>query len=563
MHNALRQSVIGGLKAITPIFRAPRLRLWSGLILFAFLFSHLLNHTLGLWSVRAMEAFSGVRGVIWQNPIGTTLLYSALLVHMGLALWKTAKRRTWRMPLTEALQLGLGLAIPLLLIDHIAGTRGWETVFDIDDTYQNVLGGLWPGLALWQTCLLWVAWIHSMIGLNYWLSDNLIYQRYRPLALSFAVLMPVVSSLGWIEAARRQALAGEGPAPLPPEAVTWLVSVASNGRLILAVLIASAIVVGLLGAAGVFSRGRASVTYPGGRVVRARPGQTLLEISRENGIPHASVCGGRARCSTCRTRILSHKGSLPAPEAAERTLLTRIEAPPDVRLACQLRPKSDLTVQPLVLARPSAGTLTSHDRYRWGVEQPVAVLFVDLRGFTSLSERRLPYDIVFILNEFLGTMSAMVRRNGGIVDKFIGDSVMALFGVAEAPEQAARQSLNTAADMIVSLADLNGRLHEQVSETLRIGIGIHIGPAILGRIGTDGGLTALGDTVNIASRLESATKELSETLVVSSETIKKASAHAAHWQAATIPVRGRAQHLDVYATSDAAAIRAALLAPQS
>lgn len=539
----------------------PRLRLGSGLILFAFVLGHFLNNALGLWSIDVMEGVGRVRGAIWQSLPGTLLLYGALLVHMGLALRRTARRRTWRMPLPEALQLALGLTIPLMLIDHVVGTRLLSERFDVPNTYTQILTTLWPGLAIWQSTLLLIVWTHAMIGLRFWLATKRFYARFAPLLLTGAVLVPTLAILGWIEAARRLKLAGMRAEALPREAILWSDPLIEVGRLVLFAIILGAIAIGVLGALGTFSGRRVTITYPGGRAIRMRPGQTVLEVSRENGIPHTAVCGGRARCSTCRTRILKGEDLLPPPSAREQAVLERIRAPANVRLACQLRPQADLTVQPLVPARTAEGqSYTVEDSYRWGVEQSVAILFADLRGFTALSERRLPFDVVFILNEYLGLMSELVRRNGGVVDKYIGDSVMALFGIAGRPETGSRQALLAAADMIEELDVLNDRLRTQVAETLRIGIGVHTGPAILGRIGggANDELTALGDTVNIASRLETATKEVGTTLVVSDAVLTFARSSPAGWQTREIQVRGRTRPILVHGTSEASLVRANL-----
>lgn len=539
----------------------PRLRLASGLILFAFVLSHFLNHALGLWSLPVMEAAGGIRRAIWQSTPGTAALYGALVVHMALALRKTARRRTWRMPIAEALQLALGLTIPVMLIDHVVGTRLLDVRFDVPDTYHQVLGTLWPGLVVWQTTLMFVVWIHAAIGLRFWLAGKSFYNRLAPLLLTSAVLVPTLAMLGWIEAARRLVLSGDRPERLPLEAVVWSDPVIEYGRIALIVVILGAIGVGIVGTLGLFSPRRIMITYPGGRTLRMRPGQTVLEVSRENGIPHTSVCGGRARCSTCRTRVLAGLERLPPAGPRERAVLERIRAPANIRLACQLRPVADLTVQPLVPARSSGlPSFAVEDSYRWGVEQQVAILFADLRGFTALSERRLPFDVVFILNEYLGLMSELVRKNGGVVDKFIGDSVMALFGVAASGEVGARQALATAAAMMEELATLNERLNTQVSETLNMGIGIHAGHAILGRIGggANDGLTALGDTVNIASRLESATKELGLMLAASDSAMKLASANPSGWHSEEIAVRGRSGAILVHATSEPGRVRTAL-----
>ena len=542
-----------------------RLRLASGLVLFAFVLTHYLNHALGLYSVEVMDAVAAIRRGFWRTNLGTVLLYGALTVHAALALYKTARRRTWRIPIAEALQLGLGLLIPVLLIDHVVGTRGLHEVFGTSNQYSAVLDLMWPGLLTWQTLLLFVVWVHAMIGLRYWLRLKAWYAAAAPLLLTLAVVIPVLASLGWIEGARRLALTDGGTADLTREAVLWADPIIHVGRQVILAVIAATLLVALAGTLGLFARGRITVTYPGQRTVLAKPGNTLLEISHQYGIPHTAVCGGRARCSTCRTKIIEGLDTLPPPTAAERTVLERIRATPDVRLACQLRPRTNVTVHPLFPARDATGaTAISTDSYRWGVEQPVAVLFVDLRGFTALSERRLAFDVMFILNEYLRLMSRIVFSNGGIVDKFIGDAVMALYGVTTSAETGARQALTSAAEMIEEIETLNAQLQAQLGETLRIGVGIHAGPAILGRVGAGRageGLTALGDTVNIASRLESATKDYSVPLVVSGAAAKLAGIDVSAFATEQITVRGRTSSLDIHPVKTAAVLRAALKGP--
>src|SRR4029077_16526498 len=108
------------------------------------------------------------------------------------------------------------------------------------------------------------------------------------------------------------------------------------------------------------------ITYPGGRVVTVTSGFSVLEASRWAGIPHASVCGGRGGCSTCRVRVISGAEALHAPSAVEHAALVRIGAPANVRLACQIRPAADLAVEPLVHA--AAAPRSSAARYDAAVE---------------------------------------------------------------------------------------------------------------------------------------------------------------------------------------------------
>jgi adenylate cyclase len=215
-------------------------------------------------------------------------------------------------------------------------------------------------------------------------------------------------------------------------------------------------------------------------------------------------------------RILAGLDQLPPPDPAEIRVLQRVGAPPNVRLACQTRPVQSVQVVPL-LTVGSARDSQARAGYLQGREQEIAILFADLRAFTRLAHQRLPYDTVFLLNRYFRAMGMAVDAAGGHLDKFIGDGVMALFGICGKREDACRRALSAARRMSLNLEELNRSLAPELSEPLRIGIGIHAGPAIVGEMGYDRAttLTAIGDTVNTASRLEALTKEFDVELVFS------------------------------------------------
>jgi adenylate cyclase len=297
---------------------------------------------------------------------------------------------------------------------------------------------------------------------------------------------------------------------------------------------------------------RIRIIYPGGQVVQAPRHFSVLEASRLAGIPHASVCGGRGRCSTCRIRVSQGFAALPLPSAGEQRVLQRVGAPPNVRLACQLRPTRDLSVTPLLPANAQAAAGYAQPSYLAGQERTIAVLFADLRTFTGIAEQKLPYDLVFLLNSYFEAVGEAIRNAGGMVDKFIGDGVMALFGVDVGPQEGCRQALAAARAMVERVNSLSQNLAEDLSEPLRIGIGIHCGPAIVGRMGygTTIHVTAIGDTVNVASRLQDLTKEYSCQLIISEEVAKQAGLNALNLPRHELTVRNRREELAIYVVDD-------------
>tara|TARA_Y100001936_G_scaffold101722_1_gene100066 strand:+ start:13984 stop:14979 length:996 start_codon:yes stop_codon:yes gene_type:complete len=292
-------------------------------------------------------------------------------------------------------------------------------------------------------------------------------------------------------------------------------------------------------------KGIVHVTYPDGKSVIVTPGTTVLEASKANNIPHASVCGGRGRCSTCRVRVVEGEATLPEITPDEQKVLDRISAPPLVRLACQTRPTSDVTVMPLL--PPNATAQEGHHRpdYHSGQEKEIVILFADLRDFTKFSEQKLPYDVVFVLNRYFTNMGGAVGDAGGHLDKFIGDGVMALFGVDVPIATAARQAMTAAKLMAERLDELNQTLAAELAEPLRIGIGLHAGPAIIGEMGygKTTSLTAIGDAVNTASRIESMTKEYKAQLVLSQSVADNAGIDLTSFPTHQLDVRGRSEDI--------------------
>jgi adenylate cyclase len=293
------------------------------------------------------------------------------------------------------------------------------------------------------------------------------------------------------------------------------------------------------------------VRHASGRVITAPVGRTILEAIRDAGIPHASVCGGRARCTTCRVRVGEGLAALPPPRPAEARALARIEAPPNVRLACQCRPRSAVAVTPLLPAGADAA-LARNPRSPRGQERRIVALFVDLRESTQLGEGRLPYDVVFLMNQFFAEMYQALRASNGYYAQFRGDGLLALYGLNSEPAQACREALAGAAEMQRRLEALNASLAADLARPLRIGIGAHVGLAIVGTMGPPEAPihSAIGDNINIAARLEGMTKAYGCVLVVSEDTLKEAGVEPRGATLHRVRVRGRNERLNVYAVPD-------------
>ena len=543
-----------------------RIRLASGLVLFAYVGTHLINHSWGLSSMEALNIGRDIFTAVWRSWPGTILLYGALLAHFALILGSLYKRRSLRMRVWEAAQILLGLAIPFLLAEHVLGTRGLNATIGVIDDYIYEILVLWvyaPDKGIVQTVLLVTAWLHGCAGIHFWLRLKPWYRGCSPYLFAFAIILPVTAVFGFVAAGREiKVLAGD-PIWLedmtlhinwPDEAaVIWVGRWKAVIWEVCGGLLALVIVARGLRWAVERRRGVVRLTYPGGRVAQITPGISVLEASREAGIEHASVCGGRGRCSTCRIRLGEGREHVEPAGADEQKILKRVGVPENVRLACQLRPTKDLEVIPLL--PPNA---TPKDAYRkpahlQGSEREVAILFADIRKFTQFSENKLPYDVVFVLNRYFRAMGEVVDETGGELDKFIGDGVMALFGVQSGLAEGCRQALGAAAEMSVALQHLNQQLRHDLDEPLRMGIGIHAGPAIVGEMGYRAAtsVTAVGDTVNTASRLETMTKEFTVQAVISAYVGEAAGLDLSRFEVRQVAVRGRAEPLAVHLIGDA------------
>ena len=175
-----------------------------------------------------------------------------------------------------------------------------------------------------------------------------------------------------------------------------------------------------------------------------------------------------------------------------------------------------------------------------GVERVVTIMFVDIRSFTARSARCEPQQVVRLLNDFLGAMVGVVEDHGGLVNKFLGDGFMAIFGLGQNGIRHADAALRTGRAMIARMRSLNATLAQRDEAPLEIGIGIHTGRAIVGSIGSPERMefTAIGSTVNLASRIEGLTKEAGVPLLLTGDTRSALSASDGLRELAPRRVRG-------------------------
>jgi adenylate cyclase len=279
---------------------------------------------------------------------------------------------------------------------------------------------------------------------------------------------------------------------------------------------------------------------PDQRLVECGSGEAILPAALRAGVPFAHACGGNAFCSTCRIVILLGEAACAPRTQKERAIADRLSFSPHFRLACQTKISGDVTIRRLVLdqhdieladLRPRRTRLMPSGRRGLGLgrrrartpagprpigqELAVAVLFADIRGFTAFAEALLPYDVIHVLQRQLRDVTTIVERHAGVVTSYMGDGVMALFGPNH-PEPATLRALKSGLEM---LAETDRRRHELemlYGRAFDMNVGLHHGEAIVGTVwGSPASLTAIGDTVNLASRIEQANKLLGTRFLIS------------------------------------------------
>lgn len=192
--------------------------------------------------------------------------------------------------------------------------------------------------------------------------------------------------------------------------------------------------------------------------------------------------------------------------------------------------------------------LNMRDGGRLSSKQTATVLFSDIRNFTATSERMQPEEVVSFLNDYLQRMVDIVFEEGGIVDKFVGDAVMAIFGAPVVKPDDAQRAVRAACRMLTELEKFNADQRAKKGVEIQIGIGLHTGPLIAGNIGSDKKMeyTVIGDTVNVASRVESLNKEMKTELLITQECFDATGRSFPVRSMPPVSVKGKAQKLQVY-----------------
>ena len=541
-----------------------RSRTISGCILFFYVFTHLLNHSLGLISLDTMEQGRAIFLRFWRHDVLFYVLYGALSIHFLLGVYALARRRSFRMSRKEWIRNSCAVLIPFFLASHLSITLWGSRFLGLNDSYAFMIISTYifdPFGYIILGLMLMLVWTHGSIGIIGLIEFREFYSKRRGLFQGLILGLPLIAYGGYIRASIELSEASQSNPITILELISNSNFTAEIGEKIVSLsdllqFLVYPILLSLF-VAFYFIRNllekrfnSIQVQYTDGTNINVSRGSSLLEASHKAGRYHESVCGGRGRCTTCRVRVTSSLGELPKPNKIEQSVINRLNFDQSLRLACQLRPETDIEINPLI-------KLVNHDKQNLrfsnqenlsGIEKETVIMFCDLRGFTRLSDGKMPFDVVFILNKYFKLVTDAVEENKGRIDKFIGDGVMAIFDKDTTISKNCKNALKGAAMITTYLNELNDELSTDDIEPLRLGIGIHSGNAIIGKMGygeasTD---TAIGDTVNIASRLEQLTKDYSCQLMFSSIVAENAELDKTKLNSVKTKIRGKKDYLEAF-----------------
>jgi len=262
-------------------------------------------------------------------------------------------------------------------------------------------------------------------------------------------------------------------------------------------------------------------SYTDNETVFASPGSTILEATLKAKINHVHVCGGNARCSTCRVYIVDGLSNCLPRNEKEKQVAKKLGFPQNIRLACQTKISGNIAIRrsvvddldrEIILKQFGDGSGT-----KLGQEKDLAILFTDIENYTQFAEAFPAYDVVHVLNRYYQTMNEIIVHHKGIISDVAGDGILALFGVMEDSKNPVLDAINATHGMNTALVQFNEYLNQMYDRSFRIRAGINFGKVIVGNFDTGmmSKISAIGDEVNLASRIETANKNFGTQLLIS------------------------------------------------
>ena len=297
-----------------------------------------------------------------------------------------------------------------------------------------------------------------------------------------------------------------------------------------------------------------ALVQPDNREIDITEEESILLASLRNNIAHLSACGGTGKCSTCRVEILDGLENCHPRSELEEKLAKKLSFPPNIRLGCQTKLSGNVSFRRLLLDKRDADLNNQISEKRLesvGTIRNLTILFCDIKGFTPFSESLSAYDVIFILNRYFSIMREVIIRHGGEVNNYIGDAILAIFGLKESRQQSLR-AVSASVEMLKEMDQFKSYLKQAYGRDFDIRVGVHYGEVISGSvgIGEDRKVTVIGDAVNIASRIESINKEAGTRLLISETVYDQIKEKVSVKNYLRLKLRGTSNLITLYEVND-------------
>ena len=296
------------------------------------------------------------------------------------------------------------------------------------------------------------------------------------------------------------------------------------------------------------------VEFDGDHSVEIYTGQSLLEAAVISGIRHMHVCGGNAKCSTCRVLVLEGGEYLSSPNEKEQSLNNQMSFPTNVRLACQTTVNGEPVKIKRIIQDESdidlyIGKNSGFSPQQIGEELELVLFFFDIRDFTAFAETHLAFDVIHVIRKLFSIFQTIIKNNEGEIIETMGDGFYAVFGCEKGKQHSVHAAVEAGLLIIKELDFLNETYFKPYfNKIIQAGIGVHIGKVISGEVQMDSfnHRFVMGLPVNIAARLQNATKELNNSFIVSSEAYNQLSEQLQNYSSAFINLKGIKDEIQVF-----------------
>ncbi len=282
--------------------------------------------------------------------------------------------------------------------------------------------------------------------------------------------------------------------------------------------------------------------------------ESILIASLRNNISHLSACGGTGKCSTCRVEVIEGLENCQPRNDIEQKLADKLSFPSNIRLGCQTKLKGNITYRRLLLDKRDVqlnNQVTQQRLESVGTLRNLTILFCDIKGFTPFSESLSAYDVIFILNRYFSIMREVILRHGGEINNYIGDAILAIFGLKESRQQSLR-AVSAGLEMIKAMDEFKSYLNTAYGSDFDIRVGLHYGEVISGSVGQgeDKKVTVIGDAVNVASRIEAINKEAGTRFLISETVYEQVKENVVVKNYLRLKLRGTSNLITLHEISD-------------